>query len=217
MWAIIKKDLLLEWRNKDAIVAMTAFTVLVFLLFSFAVDSRPVLLTEIASGAMWIAYLFAGAMGFNRLAQNERDNNAFYTVLLSPVDRSAIYFAKTAVNSVLLLLVEIISLPVLVVFFNVDVWKLGIYLPIILIVGTIGMSATGTLFSAMLVNIRMKDVMMPLLSFPLLSPLLIALVIVTRAVLSGTVIPVLWLRVAVTYDLLFVVAGMLLYEYLLEE
>lgn len=217
MWSVIKKDLLLEWRNKDALIAMTAFTVLVFLLFSFAVDSRPALLSEIASGAMWIAYLFAGAMGFNRLAQNERENNAFYTILLSPIDRSAVYFAKTIVNALLLILVELISLPVLVVFFNVDVWKLGLLLPLVLLIGTLGMAATGTLFSAMLVNIRMKDVMMPLLSFPLLSPLLIALVTLTRAVLAGHALPALWLRVAVTYDLLFVAAGMILYEYLLEE
>jgi heme exporter protein B len=215
--ALLWKDLLLEWRNKDAFIAMVAFTLLVFLLFSFAVDSIPRLLKEIAPGAMWITYLFAGVIGFNRLAFSEKENAAFSAVLLSPIDHSLIYLAKTFVSLILIFAVELISLPVLAFFFNIDFWKELLPLLLVLLTGSIGLAATGTLFSTMLVNIRMKDLLMPLLTFPLLTPLLIAAVSLTKSILNGNGFSGQWLQMMLTYDLLMLTAGFLLFTYLLEE
>ncbi|HDR04905.1 MAG TPA: cytochrome C biogenesis protein, partial [Candidatus Marinimicrobia bacterium] len=200
MKALLWKDLLLEWRNKDAFVAMLAFTLLVFLLFSFAVDSIPRLLKEIAPGAMWISYLFAGTIGFNRLAFSEKENAAFSSVLLSPLDHSLIYLSKTIVSLILIFTVELISLPVLAFFYNIDFWKDLPSLLLVLLCASVGMAAIGTLFSTMLVNIRMKDLLMPLLSFPLLTPLLIAAVSLTKAVINGDGFSGQWLQMIITYD-----------------
>ena len=217
LWALIRKDLLIEWKNKDAILAMAAFTSLILLLFGIAVESIPKLLLDIAPGAVWISYLFAAVLGFNRLALAERDNNAIYTLLIAPIDRSLIFLSKFIVNFILIFIVELISLPLIMLFFNIDIFNHIFPLLLVYILATIGLSAIGTIFSAMLTNIRMKDVLMPLLSFPLLVPLLIAAISLCRSIFTGTEINVYWYKMLLSYDIIFLTAGFLLYEYLLEE
>ena len=217
LWNLIRKDLLLEWKNKDAVLAMTAFTALVLLLFAIAVESIPSLLRDIAPGAVWITYLFAAILGFNRLAMVERENNAMYTLLVAPIDRSLLFISKFIVNFLLISLVQLLSLPLIMLFFNIDVFVMLGSLSWIFILTTLGMSAIGTLFSAMLVNIRMKDVLMPLLTFPLLVPLLIAAVSLTRSVFNGLELRGSWTNLLIAYDIIFITAGIILYEFLLEE
>jgi len=217
LWNLVRKDLLLEWKNKDAVLAMTAFTALVLLLFAIAVESIPALLRDIAPGAVWITYLFAAILGFNRVAMVERENNAMYTLLVAPIDRSLLFISKFTVNFLLISLVQVLSLPLIMLFFNIDIFLMMGSLSWIFILTTLGMSAIGTLFSAMLVNIRMKDVLMPLLTFPLLVPLLIAAVSLTRAVFNGQELQSTWVNLLLAYDVIFITAGTILYEFLLEE
>ncbi len=216
-WQLIRKDLLIEWKNKDALLAMAAFTALVLLLFGIAVESIPKLLIDIAPGAIWITYLFAAVLGFNRLAMVERENNAIYTLLVAPIDRSLIFLSKFAVNFILIMIVELISIPLIILFFNIDLFAVILNILAVFTLATLGMSAIGTLFSAMLVNIRMKDVLMPLLTFPILVPLLIAAVSLTRSYITGTDVQTYWFKMLVSYDVIFMTAGFILYEYLLEE
>ena len=217
LWSLIRKDLLIEWKNKDAIIAMAAFTALVLLLFGIAVESIPKLLLDIAPGAVWISYLFSAVLGFNRLAMAERENNAIYTLLIAPIDRSLIFLSKFCVNFILIFLVELISLPLIMLFFNIDIYLIIWPLLQVYVLATLGISAIGTLFSAMLVNIRMKDVLMPLLTFPLLVPLLIAAVSLTRILFTGQSEESYWIKMLISYDIIFITSGYILYEFLLEE
>lgn len=214
---ILQKDLRTELRAKDIFAAMAYFSLLVVVIFNFALELRDVSLDAVAPGILWVSFSFAGILGLNRTFVREQERGAIEGLMLCPMDRSAIYLGKFAGNVIFMLLVEALTVPIFAVLFNLT--TLGPGLIPALLLGTIGFAAIGTLFAALAVNTRTREVMLPVLLFPLLVPIIIAAVKATGFAISGRgfdpAVP--WLNLMVAFDLIFVVVSYLVFGFALEE
>jgi heme exporter protein B len=215
---IIRKDLRLEMRTREAVISMGFFSILVTALFGFALDARradPAL----APGMLWIAFSFAGVLGLGRSFAREREDSCLILLILCPVDRSAVYLAKTAVNLLLLLVVEALTLPVFAVLLRIDLLPALGPLLIILLLGTLGFASAGTLLAALAGQVRARDLLLPLILYPLWIPLLLAAVRAMTIVLDGLPLSAAsgWLRLMGLYNLVFLVLGFVLFEHVVEE
>ena len=172
VWAIIWKDLQAELRSRELISAMLVFALLVIFIFNFALELDARARATITSGVLWVTFTFAGTLGLNRSMAMEKDRGCLDGLLLAPVDRSAIYFGKAIGNLVFMLVVEVIVLPVYSILYNTNLFHPGLILVILL--GSIGYVAVGTLLSSMSVQTRTRDVLLPILLFPVILPVVIA-------------------------------------------
>lgn len=215
--AIVWKDIRAELRTKDIFSSMFVFALLSVIVFNFAFELRVPSMKMVAPGIVWVAITFAGILGLNRAFVIEQDKGSFAGLLLAPVDRSAIYFGKMLGNLVFILIVEIILLPLVMVFFNLSLFTGPHLLAIFL--GTFGFAAVGTIFSAIAVNTRAREVMLPILLFPVLLPVLIAGVKLTGGLLDGETLASLsnWLRLIALYDVGFTVLAYLTFGFVVEE
>ena len=216
--AVLWKDLIAEWRTRDVLSAMLVFSLLVILIFNFAFELRRSELLSFAPGALWVAFTFAGVLGLNRSLVREVDGGGIEALLLAPVDRGAIYLAKVLGNTAFILLVELLILPIFAVIANLPLLRGGL-LPVLLL-GTLGFAAVGTLLAAMAVRTRTREVMLPVLLFPVAVPVIIASVRATAGILSGpgAGAPVeSWLRLLAVYDVIFLVVAYLTFEFVIEE
>ena len=214
---ILEKDLRTELRAKDVLTAMAYFALLVLVIFNFAIDLREVSPDAVAPGVLWVSIAFASVLGLNRTFVREQERSAIEGLMLCPIDRSAIYLGKFIGNVVFMLLVEAVTVPLLLVMFNLTALGFGL-LPSLLL-GTIGFAAVGTLLAALAVNTRTREVMLPVLLFPLLVPVVIAAVKSTGYAV-GTIAPAAalpWLNLMVAFDLIFTVVSYLIFGYVLEE
>jgi heme exporter protein B len=168
-------------------------------------------------GIVWVAITFAGILGLNRAFVIEQDKGSFAGLLLAPVDRSAIYFGKMLGNLLFILAVEVILLPLVLVLFNISLLSWQNLLVIFL--GTYGFAAVGTIFSAIAVNTRAREVMLPILLFPVLLPVLVAGVKMTGALLDGETLSSMsnWIRLVALYDVGFTVLAYLTFGFVVEE
>jgi heme exporter protein B len=216
VWAIVGKDLALEKRSREVFSSMFIFALIVLLVFSFSFDLRVEQVNQVAPGTLWVAITFAGMLGLARSFIMERDQGCLDGLLLCPVDRSAIYLGKTISNLVFITIVEILILPLYFALFNLPFQPL--LLPVILL-GTIGFSAVGTLVSAMTVNVRAREVMLPILLFPLVLPALIAAVKITGGLLDELPWSEIdhWLQLLVGFDVIFLAISYMAFEYVVEE
>ena len=216
VWAIVRKDLSLERRSREMLSSMFIFGLIVILLFSFSLDLRVERADQVAPGMLWVAFTFSGMLGLARSFVLERDQGCLDGLLLCPVDRSILYVGKALSNLLFISLTEVIILPLCFALFNISFRVL--LLPIILL-GTIGFSAVGTLVSAMTVHARAREVMLPILLFPIVMPALIAAVKLTAGVLDGQPWSeiVNWLRLLVGFDVIFAVLSYVAFEYIVEE
>jgi heme exporter protein B len=215
---IAAKDLRAEFRNKEVLNAAFSFALIVLLLFSFAFDpiSNPNV-REMAGGLLWIVYLFAGILVLNRSFARETPNECIDALVASPLSGAALFTGKCFANSVLLLVLELISLPIFGVFYDVR-WT-GAFGRLVLIfaLGTWALAAVGTMFSAVTANNRLREVMLPLLVFPLTIPALMACVELTGLALAGEA-PAsaeVWWRLLIVFDLIFTLLGAMLLEVVL--
>lgn len=214
---LIEKELLAEWRSREALSAMFFFTVTSLLIFNFALDLSPVSARDVVPGILWVTFLFASLLGLNRSFQREKEQSSIEGLMMAPVSRSAIYLAKMTGNFLFLLLIELFALPVLVALFNV---ALPLTVLPILLLGTLGLSAAGTIFAAMAINTRLRDVLLPLMLLPVVVPLLVGSVQATGAALQGEQF---WeeaassLLLLVAFDTIFLTLSLLLFDYVLEE
>jgi heme exporter protein B len=215
--AIIWKDLTAEWRTRENISAMLVFALLVILIFNFALDLDLQARDSLAAGILWATFIFAGTIGLNRSMAVEKDRGCLDGLLLAPVDRSAIFFGKTIGNLIFMLLVEAIVLPIFSFLYGVPVFQPG-FLGVI-VLGSIGYSAVGTLLATMVVQARTRDILLPILLFPLTLPVVIAAVRASQGFIQG--IPFdefsIWINILVTYDLVFLGAAYMLFDFILEE
>jgi heme exporter protein B len=216
VWAIVRKDLALEKRSREMLSSMFIFGLIVILLFSFSFDLRVERADQVAPGMLWVAFTFAGMLGLARSFVLERDQGCLDGLLLCPVDRSILYIGKMLSNLLFISLTEVIILPLCFALFNLAFRPL--LLPVILL-GTIGFSAVGTLVSAMTVHARAREVMLPILLFPIVMPALIAAVKLTAGVLDGQAWSEMrnWLQLLVGFDVIFSVLSYLAFEYIVEE
>jgi heme exporter protein B len=212
---IASKDLRSELRTKEAINASLAFAVVILLLFSFAFEPTADQTREMSGGLLWLVFAFAGALILNRSFARELANDCLDALVAAPISGAALFFGKTLANFALLLAVELISLPVFGIFYNVP-WTRQLWpLLLVLLLGTWGLTVIGTLFSALTVNLRLRELMLPMLVYPIMIPGLLAAVQLTRPLIMGEPLtPDLmpWLRLLVVFDVIFTALSLALVE-----
>jgi len=216
--AIIAKDIAAELRTREMLSSMGVFAILVIIVFNFAFELTERQIIETATpGALWVTIIFAGMLGLNRSLSVEMDKGCLDGLLLTPVDRSAIFFGKALGNALFMLIVEAIVLPLFVVFFNVPLVQPWVIL--IVVLGTLGFAGVGTLLSSMAVNTRAREVMLPILLFPVAMPELIAAVKATAGAMMG--LPVSewqqWLSLLIVFDVVLIAVSFMVFEYVVEE
>ncbi len=220
IWAVIEKDLRVELRTRESLLVMLVFALLVLTLFSFAFG--PGLgggEAPIQAGILWVAFLFSSVIGMSRSMGIERESNGFSAMRLTPADPSALFFGKMITIFILIAVMEVVGFMALAVFYRAKVWEnLGV-LALVAFAATIGISAVGTLFAAMTARTRIRDVLLPVVLFPLLVPVLIAAVKATVAALGGAGWADTgdWIKMLGAYDLIFIAASAVTFEYILEE
>ena len=216
-FAIVRKDLAAEWRSRELFTSMLIFSLLVILIFNFALELDPKTRTSVTAGVLWVTFTFAGTLGLNRSMAVEKDRGCMDGLLLAPVDRSAIYFGKAISNLVFMLIVEVIVLPVYSVLYNANLFQPGLLLVILL--GSVGYVAVGTLLSAMAVQTRTRDVLLPILLFPLVVPVVIAAVKASGGILQGLEFSEVqtWINLLLVYDVIFIAISFMFFEYVVEE
>jgi heme exporter protein B len=214
---LLWKDLVIELRTRDAVASMLVFGILSLTVFNFAFELRADSVLLVAPGVLWVAILFAGTLGLGRSYSHERDRGSLEGLMLCPVDRSAIYVGKFLANLVYIGLSELVLVPVFASFFDVPVLNPGVIA--IIALGTVGFAAVGTVFGAMAVNTRAREVMLPILLLPVLVPLIIASVKATGLLIDGEPWSQTWawVNLLVAFDVVYLVASFLLYEYVLED
>jgi len=216
--AVVGKDIATELRTKEMFSAMFVFSLLIIFIFNFAFDLRAENVQVLAPGVLWVAIAFAGMLGLSRSFILERDRGVLDGLLLAPVDRSAIYLGKMIGNVLFISLVEIIILPFFIVLFNQPVTAL---LPLagVVVLGSISLASVGTLFSAMAVHTRAREVMLPIMLFPVIIPAMLAAVRLTAAILDKIPFAEVsqWLALLGAFDLIFIAASFMLFEFVVEE
>ncbi len=215
--AIVWKDVTAELRTKEIFTSMLVFAFLVVLIFNFAFELRQVDMDLVGPGILWVAFTFAGILGLNRSFVLEKDRGSLEGLMLAPVDRSAIYLGKLLGNLLFMLVMEAFALPLFAVLNNQPLLLPGL-VPVIFL-GTLGFVAVGTLFAAMAVNTRTREVMLPILLLPMMVPVVIAAVKATEVVMAGEPLSAAgdWLSLLVAFDVIFLAVCWLVFEYVVEE
>jgi len=217
IWAIGRKDLLLETRNKDIIIAVSAFALLVLMVFTFAIDVNHVNAKLIGPGILWAGIAFAGVTGLNRAFALEAEGNTLEALMLAPISRDLIYVAKMLGNFLFITAAQIIVFPIFALLFNLAVFRWEML--VISLLTTIGFSAIGTLFAAMSMRVRAREVMLPLLFLPVVTPLMMAAVESTSHVINGGSWQDIsrWLQLAVAFDIAFIVVSAFIFQQIVED
>jgi heme exporter protein B len=215
--ALIWKDLIAEIRSKELFGAMLVFAIAVILIFNFALELNIQVQSEVTSGILWVTFAFAGTLGLNRSMAIEKDMGCLDGLLLAPVDRSAIYFGKMFGNLILMLIVEAIVLPVYSALYSVNLFQPGLLAVILL--GSIGYTAIGTLLAFMSVQARTRDILLPILLFPIILPVLIAAVKASNGFLLGLEIADIrpWLNLLIVYDTISIAVAFMTFDFVVEE
>lgn len=219
VWTIFVKDLRVEWRHRETLSAMCVFGLLVVFLFNFAFEPAGEETLRLLPGLLWIAFAFAGILGFNRSFAAERENACLEGLTLAPIDPSAIYLGKMLANLLFLGIAEG------VIVFATSLWYNFSFLPslpwfaLIVFVGTLGYVAVGTIFGAIAAHTRMREVMLPVLQFPVAVPVLIGAIEATNGALKGEALRdyASWIKLLLGFSMVFVILSFLLFEYVLEE
>lgn len=216
--AVARKDLRVELRTKESLNAAGAFAITILLLFSFAFDPFADEIRDTEGGLLWLVFAFAGALVFNRAFARELPNECLDTLLASPLSPSSLMLGKAIAVFVTLLVVEFFSLVVFGIFYDVRWWLHPGELATVCALVTWGISILGTVFGALTVNLRLRELMLPVLIYPLLIPLLIAAIEITNALLANhplTAYQWLWGRVLVVFDVIFTALSLTLAETIL--
>jgi heme exporter protein B len=217
--AIAGKDIRAELRSRTALLSALVFAALVLVVFNFARDATVLSATDLAPSVLWVTFAMAAIVALNRAFNIERENAALDGLLLAPVSREALFLGKLLANLAFVGTVELVTLPLFTLFFNVSI---GPALPGILVVtalATIGFVAVGTTFSAMAVRTRFAELMLPVLLLPFMVPPLIGAVQVTSRLLAGRPLSEMWgwLRLLALYDIVFVTLCVLTFSAVVDE
>lgn len=216
VWALVWRDLLAEYRTREVLGGGIVFALLTLVVFNFAIDLQPESATDLAPGILWIGFAFAGMLAFGRSFAAERERGTLDGLLLAPIDRGTIYLARALTNTILMGVVELVSLPVFVGLYNLRVAWGELLLTTAL--GTIGFTGAGTLVAAIAASTRAREVMLPVLLLPLTVPVLIASVKATAIALGARPVETLpWLQLLIGFDVVVVATSFVVFEYLLEE
>jgi heme exporter protein B len=219
VWAIVLKDLRVEWRDRETLASMCVFSILIVFLFNFAFEPGREESLRMLPGLIWIAFFFAGILGFNRSFAAERENACLEGMTLAPVDAGAIYLGKLASNMVFLAVTEAVVIFAVALWYNFSFLPTLRWFTLIVFLGTLGYAALGTIFAAVSANTRMREVMLPILQFPAAFPLFIGAIEATSSALRGNA-PRDYsgaLKLLAGASVIYIVLSFLLFEYVLEE
>lgn len=202
--AIVKKDILMEVRTKQVINAALVFAVLFVVVFSFTMEIGSNMEQKLSGGIFWVSVAFAGILSFNKTIGSETDNGSFEALMLAPVDKSAVFFGKVISNMLFLFLVEVILIPLFLVFYNVFIISHPL-MAVVIILSTYAYSLIGTLFSIISVRTSSKEIMMPVLFLPFMVPVIIAAVLATNVFILGGQIQFSynWIKLTAVFDVIF--------------
>jgi heme exporter protein B len=215
---LLRKDLLLEMRRRESLLTMFFFGTLLLFVFHFSFDLAPERVAEMAPALLWLAFLFTGTLGLAQLFEAERGNHCLEALLLSPMDRGALFLAKTAFNFILMVLVEIVVIPLFWILFNLRSWDVIPNLFLVTLLGTVGFCVLGTLLSAVTLKARARELLLPLVLFPLMIPVILGTIRCMETILRtgelGDALP--WLRLLVGFDVIFLTVGVLIFDWVIE-
>jgi len=215
---VLAKELRLEFRTRELLNATVVFALVVVVLFSFSFDPTSAESRRIGPGLLWIAFLFSGSLMLNPSFAREQVNQTLDALRMAPVSSFAVLLGKMLANFLFLSAAEVVLVPVFAVLYNVSLLAVLGRLTLVIVLGTAGLSVTGTVFSAIAAHARMRELLLPLLLLPILAPLLIAAVEATASLLA--VEPTLdraWLAFLAGFDIVFLTASWVLSDFLLEE
>jgi heme exporter protein B len=217
-WAVLRKDLAVERRAKEGANALVFFAVLLLFLFYFALGPDRERIRAALPGLFWLAFLLAGLLGLGRAFALERENDCLDGLILIPSDKGGVFLGKVAGTTALMLAMEVAFIGATGFFYNLDLWPAIPRLLLVAAAGTLGFAAVGTLFAAMTAQLRAREVLLPVLLLPLAVPVLLASVRLTEWALAaepwGTALP--WWQLLLGFDLVFLVVGLLVFEFVLE-
>jgi heme exporter protein B len=218
-WVIARKDLSIEFRTRSAFFSAVIFALLGLVIFYFAWDPTAVSVIDLAPGVLWVIFTFSGLLGLHRSFGVEMEDRAIDGLLASPVSREAIFLGKAIANLIFVAAVQLIAIPALMLFYNLPVSDVAGPLIAIALLAAIGLVAVGTLFSAMAVNTRLAELLLPMLALPFFLPIVIAASQATAKLFSGRPITEAgaWLKLLLAFDLVFVAVCALAYPFTLED
>lgn len=217
---IAAKDLRAELRSKEAINASLSFALVILVLFSFAFDPAAEQTRQISGGLLWLVFTFASALILNQSFSRELANDCLDALVASPVSGAALFLGKVFANATLLLGVELVCLPVFGVFYNVTWTRQFGALMLVVVLATWGLTVVGTMFSALTVNLRLRELMLPVLVYPVLIPCLMAAMQLTTVLIAGEPLGPeqwIWLRLLIGFDIIFTVLSLALVETVLVD
>jgi heme exporter protein B len=215
---LLRKDLLLELRRRDSLLTMFFFGTLLLFVFHFSFDLPPDRVAEMAPALLWLAFLFTGTLGLTQLFQVERENHCLEALLLSPLDRGALFLAKSCFTLLLMFLVEAVVMPLFWILFNLQGWNLLPQLFLVTLLGTVGFCVLGTIMSAVTLRARARELLLPLVLFPLMIPVILATIRCMENIMSAGDLGAAesWLRLLLGFDVIFVTVGILIFDRVIE-
>jgi len=217
-WIVVWKDVLSERRSKESLNALVFFSILLLFVFQFALGPERARVETALPGLLWLGFILAGLLAFGRTFLVERENDCWEGLVLSPGDKSAIYLGKLAGNVLLMAVVEAVLLLLFTVFFGLDFTGVLPALCLVLALGTLGLAAVGTLFGAITAQLRARELLFPVLLLPAVVPILLGSVSATQSVILGQPLAEAapWLKLLAAADLVYLVVGVLTFEFVLE-
>lgn len=218
-WLIARKDLTIEFRTRSAFFSAVIFALLGLVIFYFAWDPTAVAVTDLAPGVLWVIFTFSGLLGLHRSFSVESEDHAIDGLLASPISREAIFIGKAMANLIFVAAVQLIAIPALMIFYNLPLGDVAGPLVAIAVLAAIGLVAVGTLFSAMAVNTRLAELLLPMLSLPFFVPIVIAASQSTAKLLSGRPVAeaAAWIKLLIAFDIIFVAACTLAYPFTVDD
>jgi heme exporter protein B len=215
--AIAWKDILSELRSREIITSVLVFGLLVLLVFNLVFDLSSEFMLIAAPGILWVAFAFSGVLALNRAFIPEKEEHCLEGLMGCPVGREAIYAGKALGSLFFMLLVEAVMLPVFALFFDINVFRPEFL--VMTVLATVGFVAVGTIFSALAVNTRAREMVLPILFFPVVSPIIIAAVKVSALSLAGQSWSdmTIWLAIIIAFDIIYLTVPFLVFPFIVEE
>jgi heme exporter protein B len=216
-FAITRKDVLAELRTKEIIFSALIFAILVIITFNFAFGGANDTVALVAPGILWVTFTFAGMLSLNRSFVAEKEENCLEGLMVAPISREVIYIGKMLGSLLFMLVIEIIALPVFALLFGLPVFSAPVI--IIILLATVGFIAVGTLFSALAVNTKAREMVLPILFLPVVVPVIISAVKASEAALTGGSWGEIasWLQILVAFDAIFLVVSFWVFNFIIEE
>ncbi len=217
---LVKKDALHEIKSGGAAVSMLAFSLLIVVLFSFAIGQMLSSNRELGASILWVTILFSSTLGLNYAFSVDKQHHCLQALMLTPIDRGIFYLGKVISNLIFISIIELFIVPLFLTFFNYPILQSIAPLALVLFLGTCGIVSVGTLLSAISTSTKKRDILLPLILFPIVIPVLIGSIRCTTLIFNGISVRAEafnWLSMLAAFDVLFLVVSFLIFEFVLEE